>query len=297
MEQITQRDTVRAQLLENSSLYIKSIGELDGQQLRLAPQIGKTTMRLIFGATESMPARGLSYISSAVLTAKELGVSQLQIIHANHLGAHINGINKYKADEAAKELYYAASEMASLYNDQGVEILHAIDSRLDTAHLEPLIIRAFEQNPLVAEKLSERGSRHGGDARRYALAHFAFQDTDELELLPIDTAAPPQAQAEHIISIGCKKEETFYLARMAMRGAVGEESGMIEHTSQLFTRHIVPPYYFAQKGEPTLAEGIDPNGVNLLGPDAESKLQKIPDKDARKDIRHFITIINDRRAA
>lgn len=287
---------IRRELLQDNSLYVESVGKIDLANLAPNPDAserGSTVLRLILGATTSMPFRAISYIDSAVRAAAVLdNIDQMQIIHANAVGSRINDIDKTKADDAAARLAEASAEIAAIHNHTDLSILHAIDTPFDTSVYEPLARSAFENNPAIADTLLQRGAKHGGDALAYMAVHFAFQDTDKLELQPIDATAPAQAPAERIISIGCQQEQTFYLARMAMRGFADDGSNMIDHTAQIFTKHVVPPYYFARGGEPTLAEGLNPRDYGLLESDAQERFHLIGDPAARRDIQHFITVNN-----
>src|SRR5690606_17549828 len=116
----------------------------------------------------------------------KLQVDQLHIIHANSVGQRVNAIDKVKADDAAKRLYEASQMLEVLKKDHGLKIIHAIDTPLDTERFERLATQMFENNAGVADTLFQRGSRHGGDALAYTAVHFAFQDTNLLELEPLD---------------------------------------------------------------------------------------------------------------
>lgn len=295
-ERLHSAKQVRQGLLEDPVNYVESVGKIDYINLAPDPKAqkrGKTVLRLVFGATESMPFRGLSYIDSAVRSAKHLDIDQIQVIHANAVGNRINGVNKFKSDDEAARLADAAAEITARAESENLSILHAIDTRLDTEKYEPLARLALENNPKVAEKLMKKGAKHGGDALAYTAVHFAFQDTDNLELQPVDPSAPAQERAETIISIGCQQERTFYMARMAMRDVAAEADGMIDKTAQIFTKHVSPPYYVARGGEPLLAEGIDPKGrYDFFGENAIDGLPAVGDEAARRDIRHFITVNN-----
>lgn len=296
-EHMNNAKTVRKQLLGDHSLYIESVGKIDMAHLAPDPRAektGKTVMRLILGATEEMPFRALSYIDTAIRTAHTLGsdIDQLQVIHANYVGNRINNINKFKSDDAAKRLADAAQEIAAMRSAGDLSILHAIDTPLDTKRFERLAKTALDSDPAIANKLMQRGAKHGGDALAYTAVHFAFQDTGLLELHPLLHDAPPQATGERIISLGCQQEQTFYQARMTMRNFTTDDDGMIANTAQIFTKHVVPPYYFARGGEPSLQEGVDPASLNLLGDDGLERLDAILDPAAQRDIKHFITVNN-----
>lgn len=293
---LTEAKKVRKALLEDRTTYTESVGKIDLAHLAPNPDASKTggaILRLILGATEKgMPFRALSYIDSALRSAQHLDIDQLQIIHANAVGGRINAIDTHKAHDAAAQLAEAANEIVAMHQERNFSILHAVDTPFDTKRYEILAERALDSNPAIGDKLKGRGAKHGGDALAYTAVHFAFQDTNRLELQPLFANAPAQADGERIISIGCQQEQTFYLARMAMRGLAGDKDDMIEETAQVFTKHVVPPYYFARGGEPTLQDGMDTEGLNFLSDDAVMRLNLIDDPAARRDIQHFITVNN-----
>src|SRR5690606_13616563 len=98
---------------------------------------------LILGTTDKeMPFRALSYIDSAVRAANHLDIDQLQIIHANDVGVRINGIDKQKAHDTAKQLAEATDEIATMYHVRDFSILHAVDTSFDTKRYEPLAVHA-----------------------------------------------------------------------------------------------------------------------------------------------------------
>ena len=276
---------LRRELQQDTRTYIESVGKTDINTLADVMSVpdGKgTILRLIMGATVQMPLRAITYASSALHCATLVPCEQLQIIHANKLGERINGIDPRESRRGtvilARTLQNHVEEFFPLLSGK---VLHAEDTDLDVDRFADISERALLQHPTIAHKLLAKSSKHGGDARRYAAGHFAFQDTDILELAPLHADAPSQVAAERIVSIGCQQERNFYLARMAMRHSALETDAqpLMVDTAQLFTRHLTPPYFMARDGEPSMED----TPVDNLD------LASVGDVAARRDLAHFLS--------
>jgi len=255
---------IRKRLQGDQSLYIESIGRQDERGLIGAfDGDDKTTvLRLVMGATARMPYRALSYIDTLLRIARVIPVDQVQIVHAVNLGNKINDI-----DLATSIAQFDKISVHSMANRQLVDldVVHATDTPLDTDQFVPLAEEALGRDGELAEKLQSKGTKHGGDSVRYLAAHYAFQDTDLLEL-----SSPNQIRPDRIISVGGSQERTFYRGRMGMQALRGPDV----ETAQIFTRHLIPPYYTARGGEPEIDDGV-------------GDLSDI-DPAARRDIEHFL---------
>lgn len=276
----TRTNEIKRTITSHNQAYIESVGKDDSRNLPDivdTPDDGTTAIRLIMGATESMPFRALSYVDSLLRVARLVPADQIQIIHANHLGKRVNGVDLDRSRLQAQEL--AAEIEGHLVNfpDLKSRVLHAVDTDMDTDRYVDLVQVAFDRDTDIATKLLAKGSKHGGDSVRYVAAHYAFQDTDDLVLDPLSSNAPDQVSANRIVSVGCSQERTFYQARMGMRALLHPDI----KTAQLFTRHVTPPYYTSRGGEPSLTKGATLETLDSIG-----------DPAARRDITHFLTINN-----
>ncbi len=276
----TRTNEIRRMITSNEKAYVESVGKEDAHNLPSivdSPEDGTTALRLVMGATESMPFRALSYVDSLLRVAQLVPADQIQIIHANHLGNRVNGVDLDRSREQA--LLLAAEVEAHLANfpDLEARVLHAVDTEMDTDRYVDLVQTAFDRDTEIATKLLAKGSKHGGDSVRYVAAHYAFQDTDDLVLDALSQIAPDQVSADRIVSVGCGQERTFYRARMGMRAVL--QADIV--TAQLFTRHVTPPYYTSKGGEPSLAEGVTLETLDSVG-----------DLSARRDIAHFLIVNN-----
>jgi hypothetical protein len=274
---------LRKELQQDPHAYVESVGKADIATLAdvmTAPAGKGTVLRLVMGATVQMPLRALTYVDSALHCAAVIPNEQLQIVHASRLGQKNNGVDRRAAQEGIAALATAVrNHVGRAFPQLEGSVLHAEDTELDLSPFTPIAKQAFAQNPDVARRLLQKGSKHGGDATRYASAHFAFQDTDILELEALGVGVE-QTRAERIVSIGCQQERNFYLARMAMRDIAVETDikPLMVDSAQVFTRHLTPPYFTALGGEPSITE----TSFGALDPDT------VGDTAARRDIAHFL---------
>lgn len=285
---ITKRSSphfLRNKLIKNKEAYVESVGKLDLETLSEVrdAQDGKgTVLRLIMGATQTMPLRALTYVDAALRCAQAMPFEQLQIIHANEIGHVVNAVPREEAAQQAVLLAHVARmHIRAVAPDLSGKVLHASDTPLDLGSCISLARMVFNTNPELAQLLNSKGEKHGGNSEQYTAAHFAFQDTDQMVLDPLfPSEAPMQAKAERIVSIGCLQERPFYLARMAMRELCCS-SGLVA-SAQIFTKHASPPYFVARHGEPLLEDALR-DGFSMEG---------VGDAAAARDLQHFVSTIN-----
>jgi len=266
--------------LRSGNRYVETVGKDDAHNLVDvvdSPNAGGVTTRLIMGSTALMPFRALSYVQSVFQISSIVPSEQIQIVHANHLGQKVNGLDLDKSSEQSRILNKFIEDYFRAFPELEGRVLHAQDTPLDTDMYMDLANEALETNPEMKALLRQKGERHGGDYLRYIAAHYAFQDTDRLELDPISKTHPDQIRSSDIVSVGCLQEMNFYKIRMGMQALRSPDV----KTSQIFTKHVTPPYYIARDGEPTLAEGM-----------TVGNLQDVDDKSARRDLEHLFSIIN-----
>lgn len=277
-EQNRRINELKREFTTDPRAYIESVGKVDAANLISMMDQSKpapTTLRLFLGATALMPLRAVSYIDSALHTARHLPhLTQVQLIHVHHLGNRVNGIDLDDAAQQARLLGTHVESRLEQFPDLEGKVLHATDTPLDTDTYTDLVEEALEAQPALASKLLSKGPKHGGSSIRYAAAHYAFQDTDHLQLEAIGQG-PDQQTSERILSVGSLQERLFYSVRMGMRAVQAAETEMLP-TAQLFTKHVSPPYFMARGGEPALASTLDSSVLADVGDDA-----------ARRDLEHF----------
>lgn len=275
---------VRKKLINSKEAYIESVGREDMATLGEvfdAPNGKGNVLRLIFGATKCMPLRALSYVESAVRIAQILPNQQLQVIFANNLGSSINGHNLAQVREQSVRCaavsrmmivghHQAMAQKVGFYEDKPNEQVELIRPKIEA------MLSLGDSN---TAKLNARGERHNGDHISYTAAHIVYQDTDCLDLTKLSIIEPDPVTPERIVSIGSQKEIEFYKARMAGRLVVDEMQ--LLPTAQIFTRHVVPPYFMSRGGEQSLDDAMM-NGVDL---------SLCNDDAARRDLTHFVNMM------
>lgn len=282
-QQINRRtNEIKRTIQADKKTYIESFGKDDVSNL---PNIvdnseaGSTALRLVMGASEGlMPFRASSYVESLLRIARHMQPSQIQIVHANHLGYRVNGIDLNHSMRQSQLLAEDVEARLEKFPDLQSRVLHAVDTELDTDRYVDFVQATFDRDTDLATKLLAKGNKHSGDSVRYVAAHYAFQDTDDLVLAPLTANAPSQVSAERIVSVGCGQERIFYRARMGMRALLQSDIT----TAQIFTKHSTPPYYMARGGEPSLIEGA-----------TLATLDSIGDISARRDIDYLLNIDNE----
>src|SRR6185312_6982845 len=203
-------------LQADPAAYVESVGKQEKRDLAaiVGDETGDgTVVRVFFGATEEMPLRGLGYIASAAEAAKYIPHEQLQVIFVGHLGERINGVNR---DDSSRQ-----AEMLTTIGRRYIELAHPdrADSVLfgqDTADIElideitPEVRELIEGDEKLADRLGNKGDRHGEDYGAYGAAHVVYQET--AALMPVGfTADDPEAvRPRRIVSVGCQQEHPFY---------------------------------------------------------------------------------------
>lgn len=202
-----------------------------------------------------MPLRALGYITSALRVQTALPEAQVQMVHTVNTAHRVNGLNPRGPTEQAKQL----ADLSRLAIERAYGVTHLIDPVSTPMINEEAVARTLTRLPEHAQQKLARGGAGKGSAPSYVAAHLLMHDTRiELEPLGPDEADP--IVPKHIISIGAQSERPFYLARMACREDV-ELPDPVEHTGQLFTKHVLPPYYKCREGEPGISDimsGHDP---------------------------------------
>lgn len=254
--------------------YVREIGGNDHSNLlTIAVDIASkgayesgTVIRLVYGTTDRMPIRALSYMLPALsfmdgMQQDGIKPPQLQIIFANHISSTLNRMHYAHAAEESRrftdvaqeyiqEFFPKLSGSAVFLEDTPLEknsilrdgLLHVARSLKDMAPFE------------IREALFNKGNN---GARRinafYGAAHILVHDVDIPVLVPIVSEQASMVRPRSIISIGGYQEQFFYGLRHAVKPHLGDEYNQTK-TLQYFTRHHVPPYYMARDGDVSFDE-------------------------------------------
>lgn len=270
-------------LLAYPSTYVESVGSKAKDISREAiSNMGAqgTILRLFFGATSEMPLRGLSYVIAAAKIAELLPCSQLQVISMTELGESINGIGQEESLKQARLLREASRRFLETYcPDIEERVMFGQDEASElVVELKPGIQELVEGDSKLKQKLSAKGSKHGDDYLAYGAAHVVHQETNVVNPLGLTLSEPAAVSAERIISIGCQQEHLFYGLRVKAREIIADLSYV--PTAQIFTKHVIPPYYSAKRGEQSLESAVT-GGVDTSYP---------TDPTAERDIAYLLDI-------
>ncbi len=268
-------------LIKAKDAYVETIGKQDIESLAdviAHPDGGGTVVRQIFGATEDMPFRALTYLASAARVAQIIPCEQLQIVGANHLGATINDVPRERSRSNTNLL--AAVGMRFLNEcmpDVAEKTVFAEDTMTPLIDfIRPLTERVIDESPEIKGSLSRKGNKHGSDFVSYGAAHTAYQDTRALRLEPLLTEQDV-VRSDRIVTVGCQQERLFYNLRMGVRELMPED--VLIPSVQVFTRHVSPPYYRGKDPEQSLIDAFE----STVDP-----LQFKEGTAAHRDVGHFL---------
>jgi len=253
--------------------YIDAIGGVDFANLpSVAVDLAQggdsgIVFRTVFGATEEMPFRALSYLLPALALQDDLrrkGVvpPQLQVVFANHFSASINEMDYGQVRKQAElfsliakkyigKFFPELTERVVFLEDVSFEENITLSDKLDRF----ATVLASSGEGLRADLIGKGLNSDLDNSLRYGAAHVLFHDTNSQGLLGPLFDQPDYVSPTTIINIGGAQEKFFYQLRQDLRDAAGITDPV--RTLQLFTRHHVPPYYMAQGGDVSLAEIIE----------------------------------------
>ena len=218
-------------------------------------------IRTVFGATEDMPVRALSYLLPALHVLESLRRSgkfshlpQVQYISMSESGKRINNLNPGKVQKQENLL----AEIGMRYIQRFYpELINLIVFANDSTFLENTeVVRnrdllmtgfpAIPNHPYYMTVSEELESKHRAMPTDYALLHPLVHDM-RYELEPFSPLVKDQFLREKpdlVINIGGQSEKLFYGARsMFLESANAEGADIpIGRSVQLFTKHRIPPY-------------------------------------------------------
>lgn len=256
--------------------YVEGIGGSDYGNM---PQIGvdlaaddgrsRAAIRIVFGGTEEIPLRGISYLLPPLvylgqMRKKGIEPPQLQIVFANNISGELNHMDQEKARNQAVKFVNFAHDYADEYFP---ETLGSVVFLEDTPLKKGSVIRSELLN--VAQALSEHlapetreillGKGNNGSNRLnpfYGAAHLLVHDTNIPGILtPLINNQPTMISPQVIISFGGYQERVFYKVRQEVKAHLRPEYQTIP-TLQYFTKHRVPPYYMARGGDYSLDDAL-----------------------------------------
>jgi len=249
--------------------YVREIGGNDYNNLTtIAVDIAskgayesETVIRVVFGATDRMPVRALSYMLPALtlmdgLQQDDIKPPQLQIIFANNISSTLNRMNYVRIAEESRRFTDVAQEyIQEFFPKLSGSTVFLEDTPLEKNSLlrDKLLQVTRSLKEMVSFETREALFNKGYNGNRrinafYGAAHILVHDIDIPVLVPIVSEQASTVRARNIISIGGYQEQFFYALRHAVKPHLGKDYNKIK-TLQYFTRHHVPPYYMARDGD------------------------------------------------
>lgn len=263
-----------AELLQDPHAYIESIGKEDNGRNRLYNALeneGKdTVVRVCFSVPDRFPpVRALGYFAAATrVVEKYLPEAQLQFVATVHANERINNIPLRTGKAGARLLFEAAVATEEITPLNTTNVVYGFDAPELPEPPMHRIIPIMRHEP-VSQQLARSAARRGAQFTDYLGAHLALHDAvDVVEPASgYSNNADPVTTAETLISIGAQSERAFYLARHLCRSALYFTfEGMVENTTQLFTRHAHPPYMYLRGSEEMFDPQLtSPASVRRLG--------------------------------
>lgn len=277
-------------------------------------------VRTVFGATENMPVRALSYLLPALHLIESLRRSgkfstlpQIQYISMGDSGSRINNLNRDRVSRQAALLAGVGMQYVKcFYPDLADLVAFASDNMfLDNPEVINYKTRfegisgSINNHPLYVSVTEALGNSGRVDALEYALLHPLVHDL-HYTAEPFAPILGPllRDQPDLVINIGGQAEKLFYRARrMYVDTAKQEGVDMPTVPSvQLFTTNRMPPYMSIAAvgdhlGDVHLDDAlVHPEIVSdlvaqLLGADYKNNLlardYKTLDQDSRGDFNDF----------
>jgi hypothetical protein len=199
-----------------------------------------------------MPLRSLGYVASALEVAKNhLPLAQVQFVYTIRTGQRVNGtLPRGGAISGGQFMNHGRAFVNSHYGDIAGNVTFLTDPAGAPDIDENDIAAALTHTaPQVQEKLLKSAGRREGSYLSYVAAHLAMHDTVGGLVHQYKSKEPLPIEPECIVSLGAQSERPFYEARMACREQGVAIPGLLEATGQLFTKHVLPPYFECREGE------------------------------------------------
>lgn len=301
-----------AEFLLPRSIRLPNIEGLGGYDFQNVPDIAtqvalgrrpSVVIRLVFGATEQMPYRALSYLLPALTYIEHVNltndvVSQLQVIFVNNISSRLDHLDTQVVKQQAKKFAQIGKQYTSeFFPDVEDKVVFLEDTPLDkNSDLRRRLValtqtlRRIGPEDIMDDLVRKAANNGGGNTYAfYGAAHILIHDIDLPDaLVPLLPNQPERVvDPEVIISIGGRKEETFYRLRYTLKPHLDPEYSRTK-TLQFFTNHSVSPYYMARGGDisldDVLSKSLNVGGIHDIS------------KPARKDI-DYLELVNRRRYA
>lgn len=220
------------------------------------PEImGQVAVRTVFGASEEMPVRSLSYLLPALHLAEALRRSerfpilpQIQFILMSEMGTQINHLNGVKV-AAQTELFMriAKNFIREFYPELLPQVVFLTDNGFLGSEKVQELIDIFtnrvdiSRHMLYSTLTQELSKTKRDNSLLYASLHVIVHDMSFGEEVFVSREGK-QIVPRAIINIGGQNEKLFYKARRMFLESMTSSIPPVISSIQLFTCHKVPPY-------------------------------------------------------
>lgn len=266
------------QITQPSDAYIDGI---DCEGLALLPDIVQSAdrnniFRTVFGATEQMPLRALSYLIPSIKIAEKLLATNhigpivpkpdrsiaLEFLFMNEASSQINGKDAKKCRQSSDLFSHIArayidkfhptvSNIVSFVTDDGFS--HKLLSHQSYDRVANKVEESLDEQTREAIVRMSRNRSTRTDAFRYATLH-AFVHDGFVEGA-LDKNHQPNCTI--LTSFGAAPEKLFYAVRKATLPYIGSEFRFTPvPTVQFITKHTVPPYILMEPHDILLEQAL-----------------------------------------
>lgn len=251
---------------------IEQIADI-GMMLASSNESQSVAFRVVFGSTEQMPLRALSYILPPLMMMGKLKevtgrAPQLQVVFADQISSGLNRLDVHKTtSQSAQFANTARGYIEEFFPELDGSAVFLGDTPLGQGTFLRselvLLAQALSQHitPETKESLYSKGNGTGRLNPYYAAAHLLMHDRDGSEYLrPILKDQLALIAPKAIVSFGGLQERLFYKVRHELKSYLGVEYNTAK-TFQYFTRHHVPPYYMARGGDMALEDVLEGESI------------------------------------
>jgi len=284
---------------------VKSFGGDDlSRIIPVAAELAKPTdersdvIRVVLGATDKMPLRGVTYITAALAYAENLqrmGIEppQVQVVFPHNISARFNHMDRKLVDNQARTLIDVAQRYQAEYFPEIGNIVYLQDKNLEKNGdyrkdlIEARRILYKDAPPKLREQLERKGEKKDFRINSfYAAAHVPMHDLADQDVVEPyndinqNTLMIPKPNV--IISMGSQSEGLFYATRQFILNQ--RKGNHTAKTLQVYTRNDSPPYYMARGGDVALDDVV-----------AGKNLREIPvAQNASQDLKYLYTVSSER---
>ena len=217
------------------------------------------TFRVVYGATKQASIRSLSYTLPAMHAMQRIAEftpvpTYLQVVFANGISSHLNDLDYDTVESEAHIIRRGVEEEArQLGLDQQIGFY---DDSLISLDKVDYAAKGFEDGAPteLVHALRDKGFNNNTSSQ-YAAAHHLVHDSPDTKLNFLGGTKVPERTG--MIDFGGVQEKYFKAARRVLAEVFSVDiSG-----PQVYTKHVVPPYYMARGGDLALKDFLDGSDI------------------------------------